>query len=200
MTSEFTLPLSCIRGRRRLRSIFLFSSKCFLTGEQWLRKSISMSTPIYVISFLVLCVSIMCYYWQLQGRWDLENELQIAKSECLSGMHKEVSTTTGSGYNPFIMSTIYAHCFFSETYMEARKRFLELADLVATEQVSFPIYNNGSLHLTTDIAVISGKKDVVLLHMSGTHGVEAFAGSASQLALLTLLEKERKRLGLCVFF
>ena len=138
----------------------------------------------------------MCYYWQLQAQWDLENESQVAKSECLSEMHKEISPTTGDGYNPYIMSSIYAHCFFSETYIEARKRFLELAEDVATEKVSLPIYSNGSLHLTTDIAVIAGKKDVTLLHMSGTHGVEAFAGSAGQLALLTLLEKEKKRLGI----
>ena len=79
--------------------------------------------------------------------------------------------------------------------MEARGRFLELAKAVATEEVSLPIFRNDSLDLTTDIAVVAGKKDVTLLHMSGTHGVEAFAGSASQLALLTLLKKEKERLG-----
>ena len=154
-----------------------------------------MSTSMYLISFLVLCVSIMCYYWQLQAQWDLDNELEKARDECQTGMHNEVSSTTGNGYNPYIMSSIYAHCFFSETYMEARGRFLELAKAVATEEVSLPIFRNDSLDLTTDIAVVAGKKDVTLLHMSGTHGVEAFAGSASQLALLTLLKKEKERLG-----
>ena len=159
-----------------------------------------MSSSIYLVSFLVLCISIMCYYWQLQVQWDLNNELSLASTECQAGMHEELPATSGDGYNPYIMSSIYSHCFFSDTYTEARKRFLELANSVATEQVSLPIYSNDSLQLTTEIAIISGKKDVTLLHISGTHGVEAFAGSASQLALLTLLKKEKERLGACTSF
>ena len=77
-------------------------------------------------------------------------------------------------------------CYFSDGYSSARARFRAAA-----------LGANGTLHtltlptgkdLTIDVAVLSAGTEAhdppTLVHLSGTHGVEAYAGSAVQLALL----------------
>lgn len=76
---------------------------------------------------------------------------------------------------------------FSPDYAEARRRFVAKASAVAAEQYSLPLDATGieGEGLFIDIAWI-GEPEAqrVLLHTSGIHGVEGFAGSAIQLALL----------------
>ena len=77
-------------------------------------------------------------------------------------------------------------CFFSDGYTSARLRFrAAAARLNATlEQL---VVSEGA-DLTIDVAVLpadsSDADPPTLVHFSGTHGVEAYAGSAVQLALL----------------
>ena len=73
-------------------------------------------------------------------------------------------------------------CFFSEAYAPARARFREAAALAGATLHQLNI----TADLTIDVAVIPGNAATppTLVHMSGTHGVEAHAGSAVQLALL----------------
>jgi hypothetical protein len=76
---------------------------------------------------------------------------------------------------------------FSPDYATARDRFRSAATRAGATLYSLPLSATGPAGeaLTIDIAWL-GPRDVanVVLHTSGLHGVEAFAGSAVQLALL----------------
>lgn len=76
---------------------------------------------------------------------------------------------------------------FSADYATARARFREAARLHGDTDEALPIAARGPEHeeLSIDIAWL-GARDArrVVLHVSGVHGVEAYAGSATQLALL----------------
>lgn len=86
-----------------------------------------------------------------------------------------------------------AACFFSDTYLAARMAFREAAKRVGAELHVLRVSETPDL--TIDVAVLQGATPSkrseappdgppTLIHMSGTHGVEAHAGSAVQLALL----------------
>jgi len=80
--------------------------------------------------------------------------------------------------------------FFSPNYDTARARFLESAQKngAATQKIPLSAKGPDALPLSIDIARFgnpNAKK--VLLHSSGIHGVEGFAGSAIQLALMEQL-------------
>lgn len=82
-----------------------------------------------------------------------------------------------------------AEKFFSETYDEARSRFLEAARLAGARIKHYdnPIARGpGGISLSLDTAWF-GPADAttVLLNTSGTHGAEGYAGSAAQLAWMT---------------
>lgn len=76
---------------------------------------------------------------------------------------------------------------FSETYFEARSKIKAAAEAQHVLVDSLPIAAKGfnGEDLSVDI-VWMGPKDAtnILIHISGTHGVEGFAGSAIQLNLL----------------
>mmetsp|Transcript_82535 Transcript_82535/g.238492 ORF Transcript_82535/g.238492 Transcript_82535/m.238492 type:complete len:407 (+) Transcript_82535:144-1364(+) len=76
--------------------------------------------------------------------------------------------------------------YFSESYEEARQKFRWAATAAATmytvEQESLLV---ASPDFTMDIAVVRGSKSRgLVIHTSGTHGVEGYAGSAVQIAAL----------------
>jgi len=77
--------------------------------------------------------------------------------------------------------------YFSADYATARERFRQAAGDAGARREALPLAATGpdEMPLTIDIAWL-GEPDAghVLLHTSGIHGVEAFAGSAVQLALL----------------
>lgn len=76
---------------------------------------------------------------------------------------------------------------FSPDYVTARARFREAAGIIGAslEMLEIPGRGPAGENLTIDIAWLgTAAARRVLLHISGVHGVEAFAGSATQLALL----------------
>jgi hypothetical protein len=78
--------------------------------------------------------------------------------------------------------------FFSDTYIEARSRFLEAATEAGARTESYKnphARGPGDIRLYTDTAWI-GPADAkaVLLNTCGSHGAEGYAGSAAQLAWL----------------
>jgi hypothetical protein len=84
-------------------------------------------------------------------------------------------------------SVIGAGRFFSRGYVEARERFRTAALAARARLSALPLSATGpeGESLTIDIAWLGAAVPrAVLLHTSGLHGVEAFAGSAVQLALL----------------
>ena len=76
---------------------------------------------------------------------------------------------------------------FSANYGEARKKFLEASRAAGAQLESFRNPNKGpdGETLYTDVSILgSSDADTILVLGSGTHGVEAFTGSAIQTCLL----------------
>lgn len=75
---------------------------------------------------------------------------------------------------------------FSETYLEARSKFRHAAEHAGAELFALDIAQN----YTIDIAYLKGEReggmDDLVVHTSGVHGVEGYAGSAVQVAFLRL--------------
>lgn len=77
--------------------------------------------------------------------------------------------------------------YFSDSYAQARERFLAAAKAVAARTASYPIEARGAQDeaLSTDVALIGdAKAERLLIMTSATHGAEGFCGSGCQLALL----------------
>jgi Protein of unknown function (DUF2817) len=101
---------------------------------------------------------------------------------------------------------------FSDSYVAARSRFRDAARQVpGARLVSLPVVHlastnskspaddkddDGATDYTMDLVVLpgttaSGKRPRVVVHTSGVHGVEGYAGSAVQVAFLQLLQNRR---------
>lgn len=97
---------------------------------------------------------------------------------------------------------------FSDTYQNARAAFLQAAEelkehweykcRVTQVQKGDPkpisihnlkVWEDDQQTYTTDIVVLPGNKPGLLIHSSGVHGVEGYAGSAIQVAFLHLIRQ-----------
>lgn len=79
------------------------------------------------------------------------------------------------------------HSYFSADYQTAHRRFVTAATAVRAELTTLPLQATAGLDNPTgiDIAWLGPRQPRrALLHVCGIHGVEGFAGSAVQLALL----------------
>ena len=82
--------------------------------------------------------------------------------------------------------------YFSEDYFIARKRFIEAGRSAGAAMDQLTLTERGPKGeiLTIDIAWLGSRTPkTVLLHTSGVHGVEGFAGSAIQLKILEMPPK-----------
>ncbi len=79
--------------------------------------------------------------------------------------------------------------YFSAHYEQARNRFLQLAATKGAILYALPVNEKEGLFI--DIAIWQGNKSDLIMHTSGLHGVEAFAGSAVQCAFIDALEKDQ---------
>lgn len=88
-------------------------------------------------------------------------------------------------------SNITGECFFRNNYIAARELFLQSAAAAGAELLFLPVVDG----LGTDVAVIRGSDlgRKFLVHLSGIHGVEGYAGSAIQSATLQYLGQQLKR-------
>jgi len=113
-----------------------------------------------------------------------------------TGLDGSSSSTTTD-----IMNHTWNACdVFSLGYYEARQKFRMAARELGAEEVHLPIVvtkgnkiaeedeeekdEEEDYPLTTDIAILHGDLPGFLIHSSGVHGIEGYAGSAIQLALL----------------
>lgn len=81
-----------------------------------------------------------------------------------------------------------ARQFFSANYQQARQKFLNAARVAGADVVSHEnaCSGIGGAGLFTDVAALGpAEAENVLVMMSGTHGVEGFAGSAIQTGILS---------------
>lgn len=75
--------------------------------------------------------------------------------------------------------------YFSSTYQQARARFLAAAEAAHGAIEHHRIFQEGSVDYFLDTAFFRGRQaGKLLVHVSGTHGVEGYTGSAIQVKLL----------------
>lgn len=88
-------------------------------------------------------------------------------------------------------------CYFSDSYYDARAKFLEHAHAAGAEMYQFNIYED----LSTNVAVLRGKNpDRSIMHISGIHGPEGYAGSAVQCAALNYYALSKTQPNVTVVF
>ena len=73
---------------------------------------------------------------------------------------------------------------YSSTYEEARERFLAAADEAGFRHLRFRVPHEDASELFLDFALLRRDPKRLLIHFSGVHGIEGYAGSAVQTALL----------------
>ena len=98
----------------------------------------------------------------------------------------------GAKYQMNIISIDNSASYFSEDYFIARKRFLKAGRSAGAAMDKLTLTERGPKGemLTIDIAWLGSRTPkTVLLHTSGVHGVEGFAGSAIQLKILEMPPK-----------
>lgn len=83
--------------------------------------------------------------------------------------------------------------YFSDSYAEARDKFLQAATVAKAKLFSYEIESDSPEKLTIDVAIIGKKTQPALLISSGVHGVEGFFGSAVQTAFLDTLKDAENR-------
>ena len=98
--------------------------------------------------------------------------------------------------------------WFSGSYQEARKRFLDsIEELrkkgfeVSQEQLPLNLKGPQDEDLIIDLAVVGSlESENLLLYSSGIHGVEGFAGSAIQLSVLNEIKNQPTFSDYCIVF
>ena len=70
----------------------------------------------WVAAFLIAAVAIMVAMLRQQRSWDTEEDQSRMRSLCDQYAKIPIPAATGDGYSPFVMASIYAHCFFSDNY------------------------------------------------------------------------------------
>ncbi|KAG5473291.1 hypothetical protein CUR178_03211 [Leishmania enriettii] len=82
-------------------------------------------------------------------------------------------------------STECPEVYYSSSYQQARERFLAAAEAAHAQVEHHLIIKRGNEEYYMDTAFFTGKQtDKLLVHTSGTHGVEGYTGSAIQVKLL----------------
>jgi hypothetical protein len=89
---------------------------------------------------------------------------------------------------PLLYGTMTGADYFSKDYASARSRFIAAACAAGArmDELHLDAMGPNGIPLATEIAWLgSDEPERVFIHSSGIHGVEGFAGSAVQLALLS---------------
>lgn len=83
--------------------------------------------------------------------------------------------------------------YFSDSYAEARSRFLKAASDIKAEIFSYKLDSVPGEDLTIDVAIKGNHTDPALVVSSGVHGLEGYFGSAVQLAWLEKMNRSQKQ-------
>merc|ERR1712176_229871 len=107
--------------------------------------------------------------------------ITLAVTGLLYHFRSSSSTSNTSSNNESSTSSNY----FRNDYYEARALFRStIRKFPHAELHSLPMTHLPDYDLTIDIGMIKRSPSKVMIHISGTHGVEGFAGSAIQAAVL----------------
>ena len=134
-----------------------------------------------VYSILAILIAISLYYFL-----NISSYSEPSPVDCKLELNKFLR------FKITALQELPGECFFRGNYRSARESFISLGSEAGSELIKLMIVED----LSTDIVIIKGRPDQLIVHVSGTHGVEAFAGSSIQLAALKLLKQEKKELGI----
>lgn len=67
-------------------------------------------------------------------------------------------------------SPVNFECYFSQSYFEAKFKFLRSAEIAGAEVLNLPVLGLYS----SDVAILRGDPERVLIHISATHGLLQF--------------------------
>lgn len=128
---------------------------------------------------LVIIVAIAAFFF-------LRNSQPTDSGICPVDQKPPTNTALKTALGVNINTDYPLECYFSDGYFSARDQFRRLASAAHAEMSSMDVVDG----LTTDIAIFRGDPGKFVIHISGTHGVEAYSGSASQAAFLDYIAKE----------
>ena len=151
--------------------------------------------PLIVVLIALLASSVSIYggYWQGPQETAANKAAQHERARvCSMVRQKDEDSRCYVAVDNYNISQCFSYedgdCYFTETYQEARTLFREQARAAGAEVFSLPSVGDENEDLVTDVAVLRGSSKKYVLHLSGVHGVEGFAGSAIQSAALHLLK------------
>lgn len=146
-----------------------------------------MSVLNLIGALIAFCAVLLFYHLKPQSPDDVDLSFDY---KCTSKDADLIPSALPNGYNSSVGKKLLGKCHFVENYMASRFKFRLYSGKLNAEQFNWTVVDD----LTMDISVVRGQPETLLLHMSGTHGVEAWAGTTNQLVLLQLLAKEKERL------
>lgn len=116
--------------------------------------------------------------------------------KCLSKSHEQALNERQLNLSSFSLDYNNAdlpyECLFSSSFFEAQALFKASSRYVrGSQKLRLPV-SDENINLCNDIVVIPGNKKRYLIHISGTHGAEGYAGSAIQSAILQYLSGESR--------
>ena len=128
---------------------------------------------------------IITYYYQNKANNESNcSDLNIKEELILLNSSKILDRTIGIGSG----SGNRWNCYVGHSYYNMRDTFQSLTKELNLELHSYYLPNHPTI--STDAVVIEGSPENknIIMHMSGTHGPEGYAGSAIQIAFLKQLK------------
>lgn len=108
------------------------------------------------------------------------------KGVCLMESARTINDQIKNGFASNF-SNVHGECLFSERYWDAKMKFTDAATRAGAELVDKNI-DSEDPSLTQTYALFRGDPEKFFIHLSGVHGVEGYAGSSIQFAVLKYLE------------
>lgn len=134
--------------------------------------------PYLIVNSIIVAILAAILYWSLINP-------QLDPGFCPSDRKPPLNNALQKSLLNISLDT-ESECYFSSDYDEARDQFRKLAKVAGAELKAMIVNET----LTTDVAIFKGDQRNYLIHMSGTHGTEAYSGSAVQAAILDYIASQ----------
>lgn len=104
-------------------------------------------------------------------------------------LHRNLNYTNNATHASHLFSTkLNGECYFALGYEDAVSSYTALASYTNGVTITHKVYSTETYNYTTRTTVFKGHPQKYLVHISGTHGVEAYAGAAIQNAILEYIQ------------
>jgi hypothetical protein len=131
------------------------------------------------LSSVIIIIGIILY---LNGYSNYTLQKQL---DCLELINNSIENIENTVIDTL---TEQSECYFSKDYENAKSLFVsKLNSFSDIEIIEMPVYENYSTHMV----ILKGNPEKFLIHVSGTHGVEGFAGSAIQSSIVDYFSRNK---------